>query len=192
MRQSRGDSNRALRQSKIQHLNCAVSPHLDVRGFQIAVDDPLLMRGFERLGDLARDGQGLVERNGSLRNTICERRPSDEFHHEGGRAVRSFEAVDLGDVGVVQRGKCPGLALEPSQAIRVLREGLRQDLNGDLTPQVGVGGAIYLTLAAHADLGGDFIRAEARAGGERQSFTGLYEPDGRAEQLLLINGEVAS
>ena len=30
--------------------------HLDVRGLQIAMDDPLLMRRFEGLRDLLRDG----------------------------------------------------------------------------------------------------------------------------------------
>ena len=38
---------------------------LDVRRLQIAMDDPLLMRSFERLGDLLRDRQRLIERNRS-------------------------------------------------------------------------------------------------------------------------------
>ena len=37
--------------------------HLDVGGLQVAMDDALLVRGFERLGDLLRDRQRLVERN---------------------------------------------------------------------------------------------------------------------------------
>ena len=45
-----------------------------------------------------------------------------------------------------------------------------QDLDGDLTPQVGVGRVICLTHAAHADLGGDFIRTEANAGGKGQTI----------------------
>ena len=31
----------------------------DIGGLEVAVDDPLLVRGVERLGDLARDGQRL-------------------------------------------------------------------------------------------------------------------------------------
>jgi len=60
-------------------------------------------------------------------------------------------------------------------------------VDGGLTPPVGVGRAIYLNDAAHADLGGDFIGAEARAGRERHSFRGLYEPDGRAERITLLD-----
>ena len=33
---------------------------LDVRWFQIAVDDPGFMRGFQGFGDLLGDGQGFV------------------------------------------------------------------------------------------------------------------------------------
>ena len=52
-----------LREAEVQHLHRAVGSHLDVRGLQIAVDDPLLVRRFERLGDLPRDRQRFVERD---------------------------------------------------------------------------------------------------------------------------------
>ena len=54
-----------LRQAEVEHLHRAVVPHLDVGGLQVAVDDPLLVRGFERIGDLLRDRQRLVERHGA-------------------------------------------------------------------------------------------------------------------------------
>jgi hypothetical protein len=34
----------------------------DVRGLQIAMDDPLLVRRLERVGDLPRDRERLVDR----------------------------------------------------------------------------------------------------------------------------------
>ena len=49
---------------------------LDVRGLQVAVDDALLVRGFERLGDLPRDRQRLVERDrAAARSAARDRRP---------------------------------------------------------------------------------------------------------------------
>ena len=49
---------------------------LDVRGFEIAMNDALLVRGFERLGDLLRDGQRLIERESRLaRSAATDRRP---------------------------------------------------------------------------------------------------------------------
>ena len=47
--------------------------HLDVGGFQIAMDDPLLVRGFEGFGDLLRDRQRFVERDGAARIRRCAR-----------------------------------------------------------------------------------------------------------------------
>ena len=52
-----------LGEAEVEHLHRAVGPHLDIRGLEIAVDDPLLVRRFERLRDLLRDGQCLVDRD---------------------------------------------------------------------------------------------------------------------------------
>ena len=56
-----------LREAEVQHLHRAIGAQLDVRGLQIAMDDALLVRGFERLRNLPGYRQGLVERNRALR-----------------------------------------------------------------------------------------------------------------------------
>ena len=48
-------------------------------------------------------------------------------------------------------------------SVGIVREGVRQHLDRDLATEVGVRGAPHLAHAAHADLGGDFIGAEAGA-----------------------------
>ena len=68
--------------------------HLDVRGFQIAMNDPLLVRRFERLGDLLRDGQRLVDRDRPARNALRQVLALDEFHHQRTDTVGFFETVD--------------------------------------------------------------------------------------------------
>ena len=109
---------------EVQHLHPAVVSDLDVRGFQIAMDDVLLMRGFERLRDLLRDRQRLVEWNRATRDALRQILAFDEFHHQ--RAI--FEAMDLRDVRVIER--CEGLrfALEAHQPIGIAGEQLWQDL----------------------------------------------------------------
>ena len=47
------------------------------------MDDPLLVRGFERLGDLLRDRQRFVERDRAARDALRQIVALDEFHHEG-------------------------------------------------------------------------------------------------------------
>ena len=46
------------------------------------VDDALLVRRFERLGDLFRDRQRFIEWNWPLRDPIGERRPLDQLQDE--------------------------------------------------------------------------------------------------------------
>ncbi len=65
-----------LRQPEVQHLDDAVVADLDVRRLQIAMDDALLVRRFERVGDLPGDGQRLVERQTGRRRAMQRRRAS--------------------------------------------------------------------------------------------------------------------
>ena len=56
-------------------------------GFRSRWMMPLLVRRFERVGDLPRDRQRLVDRQSRPRAMpLGERRPLDQFHHQ--RAAR--------------------------------------------------------------------------------------------------------
>ena len=50
-----------FRQPEVEHLHGAVRADFDVRRLQITMDDALLVRRLQRLGDLFRDQQCLVE-----------------------------------------------------------------------------------------------------------------------------------
>jgi len=52
-----------FRQTEVQHFHAAVGAHLDVCGLEVAMDDAELVRGFESVNDLARDGERLGERD---------------------------------------------------------------------------------------------------------------------------------
>lgn len=88
------------------------------------------------------------------------------FHHERVHPRGLLEPVDGGDVRVIERRQRLGLALEPRQALGVGGEGVRQDLDGHLAAERGVGGTPDLPHSAFADLGGDIVNAEAGAGSE--------------------------
>ena len=67
------------------------------------MDDPLLVRGFERLRDLPRDRQRLVERDRSTRDPLRQIVAVDQFHHERLDAVGVLQPVDGRDVRMIQR-----------------------------------------------------------------------------------------
>ena len=71
-----------FRQPEIEHLHSTVRTQLDVRRFEVAVDDALLVRGLQGVRDLPGDGNRLIERNRTLDNTLGERGPLDQLHHQ--------------------------------------------------------------------------------------------------------------
>ena len=91
-------------------------------GFEIAMDDSLLVRRFQRLRDLLRDGQRLIERNRPASDPLRQIVALDEFHHERGEAHAFFEPVDGGDVGMIQGREHFGFALKPRQPVVIRRE----------------------------------------------------------------------
>ena len=72
------------------------------------------------------------------------------------------------DVRVVERGERLRFAGEPGQPIRVVGEGVGQDLQRDIAIELRVAGPKHLSHPAFADLRGDFVDAEAGAGSEGQ------------------------
>ena len=90
----------------------------------------------------------------------------DELHDERRRWTGLLEAVDRCDVRMIEGGKQFCFALEPREPLAVARDRHGQHLDRHRALQVGIDGAIDLTHAADADLRGDFVEAEARAGGE--------------------------
>ena len=71
-----------------------------------------------------------------------------------------------GDVGVVEAGEDLRLPREPGEAVGVRREGVGEDLQGDLAVELRVGGLPDLAHAALPDEGGDVVVAEANASTE--------------------------
>ena len=76
--------------------------HLDVRGLEIPVDNPLFVRGFKCLGDLSHDGQRFLERDRAAGDPLRKIVALDEFHDERADPSAFFEAMDVRDVRVIQ------------------------------------------------------------------------------------------
>ena len=131
------------------------------------MDDAFLVRGLERLRDLARDLERHVERQWSAGETIGQRRPVDELHHDGVQAAGDFEAVNRGDVRMVQGGEQARLPLQARDALRIAGQRRRQHLDGHLAMESRVEGAIHLAHAAGIERPQDAVRSELDARGHR-------------------------
>ena len=103
---------RELREPEIEDLHRTVRRDLDIRRLEISMDDPLLVRRFERLADLPRDRQRLVERHRSARDAIGERLTFDQFEDERVDFTAVLEAINRRNVWVIERRQHLRLARE--------------------------------------------------------------------------------
>ena len=127
----------AFARPKSRTLTCRPAA-LDVRRLQIAVDDPLLVCGFERLGDLLRDRQRLVERMAPSADPLRQVLAIDELHDERREPGGFLEPVDCGDVRMIQRRERLGLALEARQAFGSAANASGRTLDRDLAARLRV------------------------------------------------------
>ena len=116
----------------------------------------MIVGGLERVGDLAGDGERLVQRKRPAGDARGEVFAVDELHHERG----FLQPVDLRDVGMVQGSEGVSLALETPEPVRIAREDFREDFDRDIAMQLRVARAIDLAHSAFAQLRQDAVRAK--------------------------------
>ena len=110
----------------------------------------------------------------------------DEFENEELRAVRLFEAVDRGDMGMIERGEHLRLPLEPGDALGVWSAAIRQDLDRDVATELRVARAIDFAHPARAERRDDLVGAKANTSGEgraRRSVVQIAAGGGRSRKL---------
>jgi hypothetical protein len=149
-----------LGQAEVEDLHVAVGSQHDVGRLQVAVDDPVLVRRLQPVGDLAGDPHDLVRRHRPLLHAPAQVLPLHQLHHQEADPAFLLETVDRGDVGMLQAGQGPRLALEPGLALGIARELGRQDLDRHVAAELRVAGAEHLAHAALADLALDLVMQE--------------------------------
>ena len=157
----------ALASPKSSTLTAPSGLRLMFAGFEIAMDDALRVRRLERVRDLMRDVQRFGHRHRPARQSLGEILPWNELHHQRLEPVHFLEAVDHADVGMVEGGEHPRLALEAHDVFRIVSERARQDLDGDIASQPGIARAIHLAHAAYAKELLDLEHAEPASIGKR-------------------------
>src|SRR5262249_27247619 len=130
----------------------------DVRGLEVAVDDPAVVRGVAGAGDVLEDGDALVEAEGDLAHGgRVAGLPGEE-----GALVGDARVVEAHDVGVLEAGKSVHLAAE---ALRVAGARPREELHGDLAAELGVPGEEDAAARSAPDRAKDLVAPDRRGGG---------------------------
>ena len=118
----------------------------------------------ELRGDVEEPAQG----HGPVLDDVAQRPPRDELHREERRAVGLPDVVDRDDVRVVQRGGGAGFVREAGEAVLVVREVRREDLERDLAAEAGVASAVNVPHAPRAEERHDLERAHHGSGCDGQ------------------------
>ena len=78
------------------------------------MDDAPLVRVPQSAGGLPDQGHALIDREWPRREQLLERSAADVFHHEVMEVAEPLDLVDRHDVGMIEPGGEPGLAMEPT------------------------------------------------------------------------------
>ena len=148
-----------LRQTEVQHLHFAFGRDPDVRRFQIPMNDSFAVRGLERFGDLLR----IIER-GLHPQRAVKRFALHQLQHEAIHIAGFFDAVNRGNVRMIQRSERARLAAKPRQPLGVPRELVRQNLDGNIASQLVIVRAVHLSHSAGAQTRHDAMRSELPTG----------------------------
>src|SRR5262245_60085178 len=106
-------SGKILRQTEVENLDDTLRRDLDVRGFQIAVNDTLRVCRRECGCNLACNLQRFGDRDRSRLQLLCECGSLDKFHDEVSGNLRSgTDVVERADIGMIQRGYHSSFAME--------------------------------------------------------------------------------
>ncbi len=127
------------------------------------MDDATLVSDIECIDNLARDRHRLRRWHWPPHDAIGERRPLDQLHHQ--RVV--LDAVDGGDIRMIEGGEDLRLAREARQPGRIRGQGGRDQLDRNVASELGVGGAIHLAHGTLAEFGAEAVVGDrVRHGGE--------------------------
>jgi hypothetical protein len=110
-----------------------------------------LVRSFQRLGNLLRDGQRLARRQRTGGNPFCECHALDEFQDQHGRRAGILDSVDRRDERMVQRGQDLCFAAEPGRPIAIVRDVVRKHLERDVASERRIAGTIDLSHSSGAE-----------------------------------------
>jgi hypothetical protein len=91
------------RHPEVGELGAALAVEHHVRGLDVAVDDPGLVREIERVEQLAHDAHAFLAVEGRVRGELgLQLVAPDELHDQVGRVALLAEVVDLDNVRVVE------------------------------------------------------------------------------------------
>src|SRR5262245_32757271 len=138
------------------------------------MNDSPLVRRFERIRDLSYDPQRFIQWNRPPFQAFGESLTLDQLHDDASGAVCLFEAVDLGDVGMVHRSQELRFSSKAGETIRILRKMIWQEFQRYVALQLRIAGAKDHTHTSFTQWRSDFVWADPCTGCNGHERPRLY------------------
>ena len=136
------------------------------------MDDPLRVRGLERLGDSDPEVQHLLPGQPPRVQQLAQRLALEQLHHDEGPAGVVADVVDRADVRVVEPGGDARLALEPLERPGLGEQVRREHLDRHRALQTQVLGPVDGAHPARAQLLENAVVGERLPDHSRRSAAG--------------------
>lgn len=143
-------------ETEVDDLDLAGLGDEHVGGFEVAVDDVLVVRGGERFARRAIDAEGLGERGARVLDPLIEARSGDVLHRDVDAVAVDVGFVDLDDGGVLEAGEGAGFL----EHARALLGGRVDHLECDEAAERGIAGLVHDSHAAAAEHAYDLEAAD--------------------------------
>jgi hypothetical protein len=116
------------------------------------MDDSFGMRGVQRVGDLNRKIQQLVNFGPLYLNAMLERLAVEILHSDERLTVALINVIDRANVGMVQSGRGARLALKTFERLAIAGQFIGQEFKGDPAAELYILGFVDHTHAPAAQL----------------------------------------
>ena len=125
---------RDLGQPEIQNLGVAALGDEDVGGLDVAMNDPLGMRGIQRVGNLDRQTEHSFIFHGLSADAMLQRHALQKLHGNERLSPCLADFVDGANIGMIQRGSRPRLPPKTFQGLRVFATSSGRNLRATKRP----------------------------------------------------------
>jgi hypothetical protein len=152
--------------TEVEDLQVAVGCDEEVFRFEVAVDDPVLVRGCQRFRRLLPKVNRGRCREGAAVKPLAQRLAFEQFRHDEGSGIGVADVVDAHDTGMTDASCRPGLELEPAEHFWIRRRPCGQHFDRDIAAEAFVACSIDFAHRARPKRRDDLIGAEANTSGK--------------------------
>ena len=150
-------------QTEIQNLGVTTVSDKNVAGFDVSMNNALAVSRAECVRNLDPSFQDFFKRERFARNVLFQGLPLEVFHSNEGLSVVIADFIDGANIGMIQCGSSLSFAFKAAQSLRIWRESVRKELQGNEAVQLGVFSLVHNTHTAAAELFDDTVMRDGLA-----------------------------